>query len=273
MTESNLPVVHRIIICIVCLLLLKRLLRSYAQTIPLIVPLPLASWVLQCRSMPWPPQIEHGICFFVMIWTNQAASLQQLPSYPLRPLVVHSTGHSLDQPYQQGLHLADFSLLVGRPNDVGITESFPRDDILAIPKFLAEAKPSEKKTILGWLVDTRRFIVALPKDKHAMWSRSIDKIFNSCDVIVTAKLLDVWCQDFLTKMLHQIFYTPIKIENYYGSRYKQVAQDQAFSSWSGVYKWCLYEGLYTCSGSWLKPKEQAKQSEAPRCCSDREGHN
>ncbi|KAI2490826.1 hypothetical protein MHU86_23736 [Fragilaria crotonensis] len=45
--------------------------------------------------------------------------------------------------------------LVGRPCDPEVKETFPRDDILAIPKFLAEAKPSERKMILGgWIVDT-----------------------------------------------------------------------------------------------------------------------
>ncbi|KAI2501758.1 hypothetical protein MHU86_12678 [Fragilaria crotonensis] len=43
--------------------------------------------------------------------------------------------------------------LVGRPCDPEVKETFPRDDILAIPKFLAEAKPSERKMILGWIVD------------------------------------------------------------------------------------------------------------------------
>ncbi len=40
--------------------------------------------------------------------------------------------------------------LVGRPHDDagGIESSFPRDDILAIPKFIAEARPSERKMIL-----------------------------------------------------------------------------------------------------------------------------
>ena len=40
--------------------------------------------------------------------------------------------------------------LVGRPHDAGgIESSFPRDNIiLAMPKFLAEARPSERKLIL-----------------------------------------------------------------------------------------------------------------------------
>ncbi len=39
-------------------------------------------------------------------------------------------------------------LLVGRPMDKRAPESFPRDDVLAVSMFLAEAKPLERKTIL-----------------------------------------------------------------------------------------------------------------------------
>jgi hypothetical protein len=64
--------------------------------------------------------------------------------------------------------------IVGRPHDPSRRESFPRDDILAITKFLAEAKPSERKVILGWIVDTRKFLVALPQDKAKLWTKSLD---------------------------------------------------------------------------------------------------
>ncbi|KAI2491163.1 hypothetical protein MHU86_23390 [Fragilaria crotonensis] len=59
-----------------------------------------------------------------------------------------------------------------------VKETFPRDDILAIPKFLAEAKPSERKMILGWIVDTRRFVVALPHDKHMSWTQAVDRMLT-----------------------------------------------------------------------------------------------
>ena len=68
--------------------------------------------------------------------------------------------------------------IVGRPHDPNGRESFPRDDILAIPKFLAEAKPSERKMILGWIVDTRKLSVALPQDKFKSWTRSVDDILR-----------------------------------------------------------------------------------------------
>ena len=80
--------------------------------------------------------------------------------------------------------------IVGRLVDTGSPESFPRDNILAIPKFLAEAKPSERKIILGWVVDTRRFTVALTPDKHRAWDRSIDRILANGHAHVTAKDLE-----------------------------------------------------------------------------------
>ena len=39
--------------------------------------------------------------------------------------------------------------LVGTPHNSGGMESFPRDDIFAIPKFLAEAKPSDRWSTPG----------------------------------------------------------------------------------------------------------------------------
>ncbi|KAI2507351.1 hypothetical protein MHU86_7071 [Fragilaria crotonensis] len=80
--------------------------------------------------------------------------------------------------------------IVGRPHDAGGNELFPRDNILAIPKFLAEAKPSERKRILGWMVDTRCFTVALPEDKHQAWTKAIDKLLASSLAHVMTKDLE-----------------------------------------------------------------------------------
>ena len=66
--------------------------------------------------------------------------------------------------------------LVGRPLSLGSPESFPRDNLLAESKFLAEAKASERKTILGWEVNTRTFLVSLPKDKHQVWKKDLFRL-------------------------------------------------------------------------------------------------
>jgi hypothetical protein len=80
--------------------------------------------------------------------------------------------------------------IVGRPHDPNGQESFPRDDILAVPKFLAEAKPSEKKVILGWIVDTRKLSVALPQDKFKAWTGSVDDILHRHKSSIPAKDLE-----------------------------------------------------------------------------------
>jgi hypothetical protein len=61
--------------------------------------------------------------------------------------------------------------LMGRPTHT--KDAITRDDILSISKFLAEATPSEIKTILGWEVDTRRLLLSLPTNKVTAWSESI----------------------------------------------------------------------------------------------------
>jgi hypothetical protein len=59
--------------------------------------------------------------------------------------------------------------LVGRPVSDREPEFFPRDDLLAVSKFLAEAKALERKTILGWEANTRLFKASLPTDKRRAW--------------------------------------------------------------------------------------------------------
>ena len=60
--------------------------------------------------------------------------------------------------------------LLGRPVEAGVKESIPRDALLAVSKFLAEAKASETKVILGWEVNTHKMTVLLPADKHQAWT-------------------------------------------------------------------------------------------------------
>ncbi len=63
--------------------------------------------------------------------------------------------------------------IVGQPNNTSNGESFPRDDLLSLLKFLAEAKPSQRKIVLGWLVDTRAFMVKLPGEEESRRRRCL----------------------------------------------------------------------------------------------------
>jgi len=61
--------------------------------------------------------------------------------------------------------------LFGRPNDT--QESLPRDPLLSVKKFLAEARSSELKLVLRWLINTRRFLISLPLDEFTAWTISL----------------------------------------------------------------------------------------------------
>jgi hypothetical protein len=50
--------------------------------------------------------------------------------------------------------------------------------VLSISKFLAEATPLEVKTILGWIVDTRRLLLLLPPKKVCAWSASVQAMLD-----------------------------------------------------------------------------------------------
>jgi hypothetical protein len=78
----------------------------------------------------------------------------------------------LEADLHRGSHIIPFVIhLLGRP--IQETESLARDDLLSIKKFLAEAMPSERKIVLGWLIDTRRLTIELPVEKHRAWVGTI----------------------------------------------------------------------------------------------------
>ena len=80
--------------------------------------------------------------------------------------------------------------LIDRPVEAGTAESIPRDDLVVISKFLAEAKASESKVILGWVVNTRSMTVSLPEDKHRTWMAEIRALRTRPGRRATAKELE-----------------------------------------------------------------------------------
>ena len=62
--------------------------------------------------------------------------------------------------------------------DLSDEEPLPRDRCLSLSKFLAEATPEEKKVVLGWLLNTRDLTIALPPEKVAGWTKSIQDIID-----------------------------------------------------------------------------------------------
>jgi hypothetical protein len=87
----------------------------------------------------------------------------------------------------RGSEILPFVLhLLGRPPNPA--DPIERDDVLSISKFLAEATPSEVKTILGWVVDTRRLLLSLPTNKVVAWSTSIQAMLDDPSAVTYAAL-------------------------------------------------------------------------------------
>lgn len=114
--------------------------------------------------------------------------------------------------------------MIGRPpRGTGDDKSFPRDDLLAISKFLAEARPSECKVILGWRVNTRSFSVSLPAKKQLAWKTSIEQLLARRRDSVPAKVLE---QLMGRRLNHAAFVVPFS-RQFIGRLYQALSRAQA----------------------------------------------
>jgi hypothetical protein len=57
-------------------------------------------------------------------------------------------------------------------------DKIPRKEIISLKKFLAEGRPSEVMTVLGWVLNTRTLRLSLPDDKYKIWSQEITSILS-----------------------------------------------------------------------------------------------
>jgi hypothetical protein len=65
--------------------------------------------------------------------------------------------------------------VTSRPHAGDDEEPLPRRPILSIPKLIAEGRPEEVQTVLGWTIDTRRLRISLPTDKYRAWSSDLKR--------------------------------------------------------------------------------------------------
>jgi hypothetical protein len=57
-------------------------------------------------------------------------------------------------------------------------EPILRRAILLLEKLVKEGTPDEIQIVLGWLLDTRRLLVALPQDKFEAWLQTLNAIIS-----------------------------------------------------------------------------------------------
>jgi hypothetical protein len=75
---------------------------------------------------------------------------------------------------------------VGRP--VANIEPGSRDELTAEKKLIAESLLEERKTTLGWTLDTRRLLISLTMDKYSAWAATI--IFVLVTKTISYKVLE-----------------------------------------------------------------------------------
>ena len=130
--------------------------------------------------------------------------------------------------------------LVGRPATDG--ESFPRDGLLSISKFLAEAKASERKVILGWVINARTFTVSLPGEKYRAWTNDIRRMKEKPGQRANSKDLEA----LIGRLNHAAFVIP-NSRHFMGRLYRasERAQDyrSVILSQSRLYDLSLWERL------------------------------
>ena len=59
------------------------------------------------------------------------------------------------------------------------SEKVKRNNQIDETKLQGEGKPSEKKVILGWEINTRKFSVHLPVQKYLAWNGDLQKVIKS----------------------------------------------------------------------------------------------
>lgn len=103
---------------------------------------------------------------------------------------------------QRGIHVIPLILyILFRP--VHEDEPISRSDILSKAKLIAEGMLAERKTFLGWIIDSRQMRVFLPKLKTLRWINEIDSILSS--ERVKSKQLE----SVIGKLNHAAFIIPL----------------------------------------------------------------
>jgi hypothetical protein len=62
------------------------------------------------------------------------------------------------------------AIFVANGPHAGDAETVPRRENLLGPKLVAEGTPAELQIVLGWEMNTRLLLVALPFDKFMAWT-------------------------------------------------------------------------------------------------------
>ena len=103
---------------------------------------------------------------------------------------------------RKGIHVIPLiCYILFRP--VRENEPIPRADILSKAKLIAEGMLAERKTFLGWIIDSRQMRVFLPKLKALRWMTEIDSLLS------LRKVNNKKLESLIGKLNHAAFIIPL----------------------------------------------------------------
>jgi hypothetical protein len=79
-------------------------------------------------------------------------------------------------------HVVPLAIHVTSRPHAGDDEPVPRRGIVSAPKLVAEGIPMEVQIVLGWILNTRALLIALPQDKFEAWTKDIQAIVDTLRV-------------------------------------------------------------------------------------------
>ena len=82
-------------------------------------------------------------------------------------------------------------------------EPVPRKETLSLTKLLLEGSPSERMIVLGWMIDTQRLLLQLPKDKYDCWKKEIR------DLLADPKISRENLESLIGKLVHAAYVIPL----------------------------------------------------------------
>ena len=123
---------------------------------------PFAAGIAPAVEVPTPvtARVDCFVDDLILIFLATMANLRMAPHAV--PLAVHA---------------------VSRPH-AGDDEPIPRRQLLEPSKLMAEGRPTERLVVLGWLMDTRRMLVSLPKEKFRAWAEDLQRILSAGETTV-----------------------------------------------------------------------------------------
>ena len=92
---------------------------------------------------------------------------------------------------------------MSRPHAGSELEPVPRRPLLGPEKLEAEGRSSERQIVLGWEIQTRAFLVALPFDKHKAWMEDLGRL------VLTGQATQQETESMIGRLNHASFLIPL----------------------------------------------------------------